>query len=116
MDNPDHILVVDDDREICELLDEFLTRSGYRVTTVANGKAMWRALEERNFDLIVLDLMLPGESGLTLCTKLRARTDTPLVMLTARGKRPTGSSASKWAPTTTCRSRSIRASWSRGSA
>ena len=45
MENRDHILVVDDDREICELLDEFLTRSGYRVTTVANGKAMWRALE-----------------------------------------------------------------------
>jgi two-component system OmpR family response regulator len=83
---PDHILVVDDDREICELLDEFLTRSGYRVTTVPDGQAMWRALEGRSFDLIVLDLMLPGESGLQLCTKLRARTETPIVMLTARGE------------------------------
>jgi two-component system OmpR family response regulator len=85
MENRDHILVVDDDREICALLDQFLTRSGYRVTTVGDGKQMWKALEEQSFDLIVLDLMLPGESGLTLCTKLRARFDTPLVMLTARG-------------------------------
>jgi len=85
MDSKDHILVVDDDREICALLDQFLTRSGYRVTTVGDGKQMWRALEDTQFDLIVLDLMLPGESGLTLCTKLRARIDTPLVMLTARG-------------------------------
>ena len=85
MENRDHILVVDDDREICALLDQFLTRSGYRVTTVGDGKEMWKALEEHSFDLIVLDLMLPGESGLTLCTKLRARIDTPLVMLTARG-------------------------------
>jgi two-component system OmpR family response regulator len=85
MENQDHILVVDDDREICALLDQFLTRSGYRVTTVGDGREMWKALEEHSFDLIVLDLMLPGESGLTLCTKLRARIDTPLVMLTARG-------------------------------
>jgi len=85
MENKEHILIVDDDREICSLLDEFLTRSGYVVTTVGDGKAMWKVLDEQSFDLIVLDLMLPGESGLTLCTKLRARTDTPLVMLTARG-------------------------------
>ena len=46
---------------------------------------MWKALDATSFDLIVLDLMLPGENGLTLCTKLRARVDTPLIMLTARG-------------------------------
>jgi two-component system OmpR family response regulator len=85
METTEHILVVDDDREICGLLEEFLTRNGYRVTAVGDGEAMWAALNLNSFDLIVLDLMLPGENGLTLCTKLRARVDTPLVMLTARG-------------------------------
>ncbi|WP_323003986.1 response regulator [Denitromonas sp.] len=83
---PEHLLVVDDDREIRLLLDEYLTQAGYRVTAVADGKAMRRALEGNRIDLVVLDLMLPGEDGLTLCRELRSRSNSlPVLMLTARG-------------------------------
>ncbi len=67
-----HILVVDDDREIRDLLGRFLDGHGLRVTTAADGREMRRALDDWKIDLIVLDLMLPGEDGLTLCRKLRA--------------------------------------------
>jgi two-component system, OmpR family, response regulator len=82
----DHILVVDDDAEIRALLGEYLRRNGYRVTAVADGKAMWAALETGHPEVIVLDLMLPGEDGLTLCRKLRAQSEVPIIMLTARGE------------------------------
>jgi two-component system OmpR family response regulator len=86
MDTPDHILIVDDDAEIRSLLGTYLTRNGLKVTAVADGKAMWRALDAARVDLIVLDLMLPGDDGLTLCRELRARKmDEPVIMLTARG-------------------------------
>lgn len=80
-----HILVVDDDREIRDLLGRFLTRHGYRITAVGDGKEMWRALEGWNFDLVVLDLMLPGDDGLTLCRNLRAKSQIPVIMLTVMG-------------------------------
>ena len=86
MDSPDHILIVDDDAEIRDLLQTYLQKSGYRTSLAADGSAMWKALEHNAVDLIVLDLMLPGEDGLTLCRKLRADADTPVVMLTARGE------------------------------
>ena len=90
MDTLDHILVVDDDAEIRNLLGEYLRKNGYRATAVADGKAMWTALARGKVDLIVLDLMLPGDDGLTLCRKLRAQSDTPadtpVIMLTARGE------------------------------
>jgi two-component system OmpR family response regulator len=86
MESRDHILVVDDDAEIRSLLDAYLRKNGYRVTVAADGKAMWTALARAKVDLIVLDLMLPGEDGLTLCRKLRADADTPVIMLTARGE------------------------------
>jgi two-component system OmpR family response regulator len=86
MDRPDHILIVDDDAEIRTLLGRYLEKNGLRVVTVADGRAMWQALEKGTFDLIVLDLMLPGEDGLTLCRNLRARSDMPVIMLTARGE------------------------------
>ncbi len=86
MDTPDHILIVDDDAEIRRLLTSYLLKNGLKVTAVADGKAMWRALEAGRIDLIVLDLMLPGEDGLTLCRNLRARSEIPVVMLTARGE------------------------------
>jgi two-component system, OmpR family, response regulator len=87
MDTPDHILIVDDDAEIRNLLSQYLTKNGLRVTAVANGRAMWQALEAGRIDLIVLDLMLPGEDGLTLCRNLRAKSsDIPVIMLTARGE------------------------------
>ncbi len=82
----DHILIVDDDSEIRGLLGEYLRKNGYRATAVADGRAMWAALARGKVDLVVLDLMLPGDDGLTLCRKLRAEADTPVIMLTARGE------------------------------
>ena len=85
MDRPDHILIVDDDAEIRSLLTRYLEKNGQRATAVADGRAMWLALDRGSFDLVVLDVMLPGDDGLTLCRDLRARSDLPVVMLTARG-------------------------------
>ena len=85
MDSRDHILVVDDDAEIRQLLGDYLRKNGYEASAVADGKAMQRALARGRIDLIVLDLMLPGEDGLSLCRKLRTESDTPVIMLTARG-------------------------------
>jgi two-component system OmpR family response regulator len=86
MDAIDHILIVDDDAEIRTLLTKYLLRNGLRATAVPDGRAMWRALEAGRVDLIVLDLMLSGEDGLTLCRNLRARSEVPVIMLTARGE------------------------------
>jgi two-component system OmpR family response regulator len=83
MDRSPHILVVDDDREIRSLLSKFLAKNGLRVSVAADGREMRRVLEEAKIDLIVLDVMLPGDSGLTLCGQLRATTSTPILMLTA---------------------------------
>lgn len=80
-----HILVVDDDREIRRLLEDYLTQSGYRVSTVGDGKAMRKALETHRIDMVILDLMLPGEDGLTLCRGLRSQSNLPVLMLTAKG-------------------------------
>ena len=86
MDRPDHILIVDDDAEIRTLLGRYLEKNGLRATAVADGRAMWQALDRAAFDLIVLDLMLPGDDGLTLCRTLRTCSDVPVIMLTARGE------------------------------
>jgi len=86
MDSSPHILVVDDDREIRNLLGKFLGQHGLRVTTAADGVEMRKALEDWSIDLIVLDLMLPGEDGLSLCRNLRAESDIPVIMLTAMGE------------------------------
>jgi len=81
-----HILVVDDDQEIRDLLARFLGKHGYRVTTVHDGRGMWHALGDWAFDLVVLDLMLPGEDGLSLCRSLRAKSQIPIIMLTVMGE------------------------------
>ena len=86
MAKQDHILVVDDDAEIRSLLREYLQKNGYRVTVVADGKGLWSAMAVASPDLIVLDLMLPGEDGFSLCRTLRARSSVPVIMLTARGE------------------------------
>jgi two-component system OmpR family response regulator len=86
MDRPDNILIVDDDSEIRNLLSRYLEKNGLRATAVADGRAMWQALDRGAFDLVVLDLMLPGDDGLTLCRNLRAHSDIPVIMLTARGE------------------------------
>ncbi|QJD30905.1 response regulator [Methylococcus geothermalis] len=78
-----HILIVDDDRELRQLLTAFLGRHGFRVDAAADGRAMAKLLETGRFDLIVLDLMLPGEDGLALCRRLRATSRLPVIMLTA---------------------------------
>jgi len=78
-----HILVVDDDREIRDLLSRFLGKHGFRVTVARDGREMKQALADRRIDLVVLDLMLPGEGGLSLCRELRARSAVPIIMLTA---------------------------------
>jgi two-component system OmpR family response regulator len=88
MENPDHILIVDDDRGIRELLAAYLEKNGLRASLAANGRQMRAVLEQGAPDLIVLDLMLPGEDGLVLCRELRAgkfRT-VPVLMLTARSE------------------------------
>jgi two-component system OmpR family response regulator len=81
----EHLLIVDDDAEIRNLLREYFQENGYRVTVAADGKGLWAALNTAQPDLIVLDLMLPGEDGISLCRALRARSDVPIIMLTARG-------------------------------
>lgn len=80
-----HILVVDDDREIRTLLSRFLAKEGFRVSAAADGREMRKMLAEWGIDLVVLDLMLPGEDGLALCRSLRAGSDIPVIMLTAKG-------------------------------
>jgi two-component system OmpR family response regulator len=86
MNAQDHVLVVDDDLEIRSLLRDYLQKNGYRVTEVGDGKGMWAALDAARPDLIVLDVMLPGDDGLTLCRDVRARAQIPIIMLTARGE------------------------------
>ncbi|MBZ2209547.1 response regulator [Massilia soli] len=86
MDHSNHVLIVDDDSEIRELLAAYLTRNGLRATAVGNGRQMRAVLADTPVDLIVLDLMLPGEDGLSLCRDLRAgpHRNMPILMLTAR--------------------------------
>lgn len=86
MDHVDHILVVDDDREIRDLLSAYLKKNGLRVTVAADGRQMRSLLDANPVDLIVLDLMMPGDDGLVLCRELRAgkHKATPVLMLTAR--------------------------------
>jgi two-component system OmpR family response regulator len=86
MSEAPHILVVDDDRDIRTLLSDYLQKNGYRVTAVAEGKAMRRTLEQTHIDLIVLDLMLPGEDGLTLARLLRSESGIGIIILTGRGE------------------------------
>jgi two-component system OmpR family response regulator len=83
METLPHILVVDDDREIRELLAKFLERQRLRVTSARDGKEARRAFVNGHFQLVVLDLMLPGEGGLELARWFRAETKVPIIMLTA---------------------------------
>ncbi|WP_377806002.1 response regulator [Azospirillum sp. A29] len=86
MDHIDHVLIVDDDRDIRELVSGYLKRNGLRVTLAADGRQMRSFLERDRVDLIVLDIMMPGDDGLVLCRELRAgrHAATPVLMLTAR--------------------------------
>lgn len=80
------ILIVDDDPELREMLQTYLAAQGFRPRAVGDGVAMQAALAERAADLILLDLMLPGEDGLTLTRRLRGASATPIIMMSARGE------------------------------
>jgi two-component system OmpR family response regulator len=85
MPTPASILIVDDDPRLRRLLSRFLLREGYQVGEAANADEMRRSLVVRDADLILLDLMLPGEDGLSLTRELRAGSDVAIVMLTGKG-------------------------------
>ena len=80
------IVIVDDDAEIRDLTSRSLTQHGFSVSAVADGKALRRILADEPCDLIVLDLMLPGESGLDICREIRGVLNVPIIMLTALGE------------------------------
>ncbi|MGH7006332.1 MAG: response regulator, partial [Alphaproteobacteria bacterium] len=86
MEHVDQILIVDDDREIRELVSSYLKKNGLRAAVAADGRQMRSFLEANTVDLIVLDVMMPGDDGLVLCRELRAgkHKATPILMLTAR--------------------------------
>jgi two-component system, OmpR family, response regulator len=85
MESSQHILVVDDDPDIRLLLGDYLRKNGFRATTVADGTAMRKVMARETIDLLVLDIMLRGEDGLTLCQWVRSESNQPVIMLTARG-------------------------------
>jgi two-component system phosphate regulon response regulator OmpR len=84
--NPKRLLIVDDDAGLRDLLRRYLTQEGFGVTAVPDGAAMERYLSRGQADLVILDLMLPGEDGLSLARRLRADSDVPVIMLSARGE------------------------------
>ncbi|OCO98415.1 MULTISPECIES: response regulator [unclassified Ensifer] len=86
MEHIDHVLIVDDDREIRELVSNYLNKNGLRTTVAADGRQMRAFLEGNTVDLIVLDVMMPGDDGLVLSRELRAgkHKAIPIIMLTAR--------------------------------
>ncbi|MBG6173506.1 two-component system phosphate regulon response regulator OmpR [Labrenzia sp. EL_208] len=85
-DNANHILLVDDDKRIRDLLSRLLKENGYRVSTAANSAEARTCLSGLEFDLIILDVMMPGETGLELAVSLREESEVPILMLTARSE------------------------------
>jgi two-component system OmpR family response regulator len=87
MNDNGHILIVDDQREICDLVQEYLSGEGYRVSTAQDGAGMRKVMGQSPVDLVILDLMLPGEDGLTLARVLRQETpNVAIIILTGRGE------------------------------
>lgn len=80
-----HILVVDDDPQIGDLLSDYLRKHGFRVSVAKDGFSMRRLLKQYSIDLVVLDIMLPGTDGISLCRELRQSADLPIIMLSAAG-------------------------------
>lgn len=81
-----HILIVEDDREISVLVGRYLSQNGMRTAAARDGKELDRLLRDGRFDLVVLDINLPGEDGLSICRRLRQTSTIPIVMLTARSE------------------------------
>ncbi len=86
MSDNGHILVVDDQQEIRDVVQEYLTGEGFRVSTANDGAGMRRVLSQAPADLVILDLMLPGEDGLTLARALRSQSGIGIIILTGRGE------------------------------
>jgi len=78
------VLIVDDDDELVDFLEDYLEKDGYKVTGTHDGKSALRLFRKREFDLIVLDLMLPEMDGYNVCKRMRRESDVPIIMLTAR--------------------------------
>ena len=109
-DNAAHILVVDDDQRIRDLLARYLFEQGFRVTTATDATSARAAMRGLAFDVVILDVMMPGESGLELARDLKSISSIPICMLTARPSPSSASRVSRPASTTTSPSRSSRAS------
>ena len=84
--NRQKLLLVDDDPELQELIAAFLEKQGYDVVAVGDGRAMDRALSHEDVDLLILDLMLPGEDGLSIARRLKRNTNTPIIIVSAQGE------------------------------
>jgi two-component system OmpR family response regulator len=83
MSTTQNILIVDDDAGIRDLLGQFLQKHGFETLLAKDGKQMWDLYENSSIDLIILDIMLPGKDGVTLCKELRQKSQVPIIMLTA---------------------------------
>ncbi len=88
MEGEPHVLVVDDDREIRDLVSRFLRKNGFRVDVAPDGRAMREVLAKLNIDLVILDRVLPGEDGVSLCRELRKHSRVPVIILTLLGSEP----------------------------
>lgn len=86
MEKAQTLLIVDDDKEIRELLADLLTKYGFRVLCAGDGTSMFQLLNENKVDLVILDVMLPGDDGFVLCRKIRTESLVPIIMLTAIGE------------------------------
>jgi DNA-binding response OmpR family regulator len=86
MTDTGHILIVDDQKEICEVVQEYLSGEGYKVSVAHDGPSMRRVMQQARIDLVILDLMLPGEDGLTLARGLRDESNVGIIILTGRGE------------------------------
>ncbi len=86
MNATEHILVVDDESEICEVVQQYLSSEGFRVSVANDGGGMRKVMAEGPVDLVILDLMLPGEDGLTLARSLREESNVGIIILTGRGE------------------------------
>jgi two-component system OmpR family response regulator len=82
----EHILVVDDEQEICDVVQQCLADEGYQISVANDGPGMWRVMSQNPADLVILDLMLPGEDGLTLTRQLREQSNVGIIIVTGRGE------------------------------
>ena len=85
METSSHLLLIEDDAEIGRMVSRFMREHGFRVSLADNGKAVDRVMSDNKIDLVLLDLMLPGEDGLSICRRLRASSTVPIIMITALG-------------------------------